>query len=262
MMVISSPKIPALSVQWEKLPSDFLLPEDPVENTDQPLLAAALREALEQSGWLTSDMLVASNFALTAKLAGKTIVKAPDWVYIPNIVTSSEPRRSYAPYVEGGLPAVVMEFLSESDGGEYSTRPIYPYGKWFFYEQILHVPVYVIFEPISGTLEVQRFISGCYELQQADEGRYWLPEMELFLGVWQGKKADRSGNWLRWWNRNGEIVLWGVERVEQERQRAEQERHRAEQERHRAEQERHRADRLAARLLALGVEVTAMSEDS
>ncbi|MBE9097681.1 hypothetical protein [Tychonema sp. LEGE 07203] len=33
-------------VTWEKLPSDFILPDDPVENIQQPLLAAALTDAL------------------------------------------------------------------------------------------------------------------------------------------------------------------------------------------------------------------------
>ncbi|MCG9891862.1 MAG: hypothetical protein MH252_12385 [Thermosynechococcaceae cyanobacterium MS004] len=34
-------------VTWEKLPADFLLPDEPVESTLQPLFAAALRESLE-----------------------------------------------------------------------------------------------------------------------------------------------------------------------------------------------------------------------
>ncbi|NJS10496.1 MAG: hypothetical protein HC789_08990, partial [Microcoleus sp. CSU_2_2] len=33
------------TITWEKLPDDFKLPDDPVENIDQPLLAAALRES-------------------------------------------------------------------------------------------------------------------------------------------------------------------------------------------------------------------------
>lgn len=31
------------SITWEKLPADFILPDEPVESTLQPLLAAALR---------------------------------------------------------------------------------------------------------------------------------------------------------------------------------------------------------------------------
>jgi hypothetical protein len=78
--------------------------------------------------------------------------------------------------------------------------------------------------------------------------------MNLYLGVWQGTRENRTGNWLRWWDESGQLLLWGSELVEQERQRVEQERQRAEQERQRAEQERQRAERLAAQLRAAGIE--------
>ncbi|NCR06840.1 MAG: hypothetical protein GPI94_24715 [Microcystis aeruginosa LG13-03] len=64
----------------------------------------------------------------------------------------------------------------------------------------------------------------------------------MFIGIWQGTKAEFTTNWLRWWDKSGNLLLWGSELVEQERQRAEQERQRAEQERQRTEQERQRAE--------------------
>ena len=119
------------------------------------------------------------------------------------------------------MPAVVMEFLSDTDGSEYSIKPTYPYGKWRFYERILQVPVYVIFEPKSGELEVYRLVSEEYELQEADaNGRFWIESMGLFLGVWEGEKSQRRGYWLRWWDENGNLLLWGTEKVQQEQQRA------------------------------------------
>lgn len=211
------------TITWEKLPEDFKLPDDPVENIDQPLLAAALRESLELAGFILASMLIASNFGLCTKVNDKTIVKAPDWVYVPSVLPAEpgEVRRSYTPNAEGEVPAVVMEFLSDTDGSEYSIKPTYPYGKWRFYERILQVPVYVIFEPKSGALEVYRLVSGQYELQDADaNGRFWIESMGLFLGVWEGEKSQRRGYWLRWWDENGNLLLWGTEKVEQEQQRA------------------------------------------
>ncbi|NJO21078.1 MAG: Uma2 family endonuclease, partial [Spirulinaceae cyanobacterium RM2_2_10] len=79
------------------------------------------------------------------------------------------------------------------------------------------------------------------------EGRYWLPEMALFLGVWVGSRDNREGGWLRWWDESGNLLLWSVEAAAQERQRAAQERQRA-------AQERQRAERLAAQLRAAGIE--------
>ncbi|MBD2101262.1 Uma2 family endonuclease [Leptolyngbya sp. FACHB-261] len=230
------------TIAWEKLPDDFRLDDEPVDNLDQPVLASALTESLELAGLLRETTLVATNFGLCATVDGKLIIKAPDWVYVPSVLltSSSSPRRSYTPNLEGDKPAVVMEFLSETEGGEYSSKPTYPPGKWFFYEQILQVPNYVIFEPRTGQLEVYQLGLGRYQLQIPDtQGRYWLEGIDLFLGLREGTKAERTGYWLRWWNAPGELLLWGTELVEQERQLR--------------EQERQRQDRMAAKLRELGL---------
>ena len=56
-------------------------------------------------------------------------------------IPPGEIRRSYTPHTEGENPTIVMEFVSATEGGEYSINPHYPYGKWYFYEQILRIPV-------------------------------------------------------------------------------------------------------------------------
>ncbi|WP_218079995.1 Uma2 family endonuclease [Anthocerotibacter panamensis] len=277
-------------IVWEKLPPDYPLPDEPVENLDHPFWALALREALELAGLIPPTGLIASNFGLCVKVDTKTVVKAPDWVYVPSVLPTVEMRRSYTPHTEGEAPLVVMEFLSDADHEEYSIRPSYPYGKLFFYEKLLQVPTYVIFDPATRLLEVRKLKAGQYELQTPNEaGHFWLEDLGLFLGIWEGAKAERSGLWLRWWDEAGNLLLWGLERialvqyqVEQERLRAEQERQRADsfqnevlqerlraeqeqqradnfqnevlQERLRAEAERLRAERLAQRLRALGLE--------
>ena len=66
---------------------------------------------------------------------------------------------------------------------------------------------YVIFEPEGGRLEVYRLTDGRYELEQPTaEGRHWLDAMGLFLGTWHGKKEERDGYWLRWWDANGQLL--------------------------------------------------------
>jgi hypothetical protein len=263
MQLLQSNPLPTIT--WEKLPDDFILPDEPVDNNLQPLLAAALRESLELAGLILESMLIASNFGLCATVKTQTVVKAPDWVYIPSVkpIARGEIRRSYTPHLQGEIPTIVLEFISETEGGEYSFNPHYPYGKWYFYEQILQVPVYGIFHPKTGELEIYRLNQGRYEQQKPNENnRYWIAEINLFLGVWQGKKAEVTAYWLRWWDSSGNLLLWGSELVEQERQRAEQEKQlaeqeklRAEQEKLRAEQEKQRAERLAAKLRALGVDI-------
>lgn len=116
-----------------------------------------------------------------------------------------------------------MEFLSDPDGTEYSIKPSYPPGKWYFYEHILKVPNYALFNLKTSELEVYRLNnSGTYEPQKKDEnGRFWLPEINLFLGVWWGKRDNYTRNWLRWWDSQGELLLWGAERLAQEKLRSE-----------------------------------------
>lgn len=67
-----------LVVSWEKLPDDFQLEDEPVENTGQPIIAGALRESLEISGFIQPQMLIASNFGLCASVNEQFIVKAPN----------------------------------------------------------------------------------------------------------------------------------------------------------------------------------------
>ncbi|MBD2775880.1 Uma2 family endonuclease [Iningainema tapete] len=204
-------------ITWEKLPDDFVLDDEPVDNINQPPLAAALTESLEVAGKLPANALVTTNYGICATLNQKMVVKASDWAYVPSIkVSREEVKRSYTPRLQGDIPVIVMEFLSDTEGSEYSSKPTYPPGKWFFYELILEVPNYVIFEPDTGELEVYQFNHyRRYQLQNPDaNNRYWIAEMGLFLGVWQGTKENRTGYWLRWWDKNGNLLLWGSERAE------------------------------------------------
>ncbi|BAZ23744.1 hypothetical protein NIES4073_46330 [Kalymmatonema gypsitolerans NIES-4073] len=204
-------------ITWEKLPDDFVLDSEPVDNINQPSLAAASTESLQVAGKLPANALVTTNYGICATVNQKIVVKAPDWAYVRSIrVSREEVKRSYTPELQGDIPVIVMEFLSDTEGGEYSSKPTYPPGKWFFYEQVLEVPNYVIFEPDTGELEVYQLNdSKRYQLRNPDaNNRYWIAEMGLFLGIWQGTRENRTGYWLRWWDENGKLLLWGSERAE------------------------------------------------
>ncbi|MBD2089292.1 Uma2 family endonuclease [Microcoleus sp. FACHB-1515] len=235
--------VATVRITWEKLPDDYELDRSPVDNINQPLIAAALTESLDLADKLPPEALVMTNYGICATLDDRIVVKAPDWGYVPSIrVARDEVQRSYTPQLQGDLPIVVMEFLSNTEGDEYSIKPTYPPGKWFFYEQILKVPTYVLFDPQTNAIEVYRLDeSKRYKLQPPDsQGRFWIAEMNLFLGIWQGSRENRSGGWLRWWDESGELLLWGTERVAQEQERL--------------AQERDRVERLIAQLRAAGIE--------
>ncbi len=252
-------------VTWEALPLDFVLPDDPVENIQQPPLAAALTDALGANGHIQPEMLIGSNFGLVATMNKKTVVKAPDWFYVPQVhpIAEGTIRRSYTPNLEGAPVAIAMEFLSQEEGGELSVRSTPPYGKLYFYEQILQVPTYVTYDPYEPSLEVRCLSQNRrYVMQEADaQKRVWIPELNLFLGIWAGERLKQTANWLRWWDASGNLLLWSSEQVDQERQRVDEERQRADEERQRADEERQRADQerlraeiLAAELRRLGID--------
>jgi Putative restriction endonuclease len=252
MVTTPRPLYPAPAITWERPPADFQLDDTPVENTGQPLIAGALRESLEIAGRINPVNLIASNFGLCAKVNGELVIKAPDWIYVSRVNQLESDRKTYTPHLEGDVPIVVLEFLSETDGGEYSHRMIPPLGKWHFYEQVLKVPTYGILEPSGGLLEIYRLRDNRYVLEIPDEnGHHWFEELQLFLGTWRGEKEGRSGYWLRWWDGQRNLLPWATEQVEMERQRTEMERQRA-------EAESQRADRLAELLRAQGVDPDAI----
>ena len=120
------------NITWELLPEDFILDDEPVDNVNQPLIAAALTESLELAGRLPTTALATTNYGICSTVNDKVIVKAPDWAYIAKInVPREEVKRSYTPNLQGDIPVVVMEFLSDAEGTEYSSKRTYPPGKWF-----------------------------------------------------------------------------------------------------------------------------------
>ena len=68
-------------ITWEKLPDDYVLPDDPVDNINQPPLAAALTESLEITGRLPENAITPTNYGICATMNARIVIKAPDWAY-------------------------------------------------------------------------------------------------------------------------------------------------------------------------------------
>lgn len=188
--------------------------------------------------------------------------EAPDWFYVPNVppTLDGQLRRSYVMWQEIVAPLIVLEFVS-FDGQEERDRTPYK-GKFWVYERAIRVPFYGIYEVTKASVEVYHLIEDRYQLLPANQrGHYPIPPLGVELGIWQGHYKYATLPWLRWWDGQGNLLLTGEERAEQERLRAQQAESLVEQERLRAQQaeslvaqERRRAEQLAQRLRAMGID--------
>jgi len=135
-------------------------------------------------------------------------------------------RKSYAVWEENEVvPMLTLEMVSQTPGGEYDE-------KLTIYEK-LGVLYYVIYNPEywrrdqHQPFEVYKLVDGNYQLQIGEP--YWMPEVELGIGRYQGVIGGISQQLLSWYDEHRNRYLRSDEQAQQERTRAEQERTRAEQ---------------------------------
>jgi hypothetical protein len=121
MLVTTKPpqtKLQPIEIRWEKLPDDYPIPDDPVDNINQPLLAAALTDALRTANRLPEAALTPTNYPICATYNDVKIIKAPDWAYIPQIsVPIQVVDRSYTPNLQGDLPCGGTKRRSRNSNG-------------------------------------------------------------------------------------------------------------------------------------------------
>jgi hypothetical protein len=241
---------------WPR-PEDFpdpdkLVLEDgkPVDNIFSEKQMRLLTEALH-AGWTGppggQPFVVMANVGVFHTAGQPPLV--PD-VLLAVGVTQGDPSRrenlAYLVWLRGKVPDVVIEVVSNREGGEDSTK-LQEYAR-------IGVPYYVIFDPEN---ELRGGLLRTYQLQ----GRTYQPlappgffaEIGLGVDLWQGRFEDMESTWLRWRDGSGQLVPTGVEQAERERQRAEGAEHRATAEHQRAERARQELEELKAKARALGI---------
>lgn len=187
--------------------------------------------------------------------------EAPDWFYVANVPPLLEGnfRRSYVLWQEIIVPLIAIEFVSGDGSEERDTTSPFENeegkaGKFWVYEQAIHIPFYAIYEVQKSSVEVYELVAQRYQKCQPNErGHYPISPLGVELGIWVGPYMDQTLPWLRWWDLEGNLLPCAEERVARAEQRVEQ----AQQQ---AEQEKQRADRLAAKLRELGIDADDLSE--
>lgn len=185
--------------------------------------------------------------------------EAPDWFYVPRVPArvDGQIRRSYVLWREFITPTIVLEFASGNGSEERDTTPLSRKaegettrpGKFWVYEQVMRIPYYGIYQIYNGTLEVYHLVDTTYErMTPNDRGHYYIPPMQVELGLWRGSYSSHSDElWLRWWDEEGNLLLTEHEEAEVQRERA----NIAEQQ---AQQEQQKRSQLAERLKSLSQE--------
>ncbi len=114
---------------------------------------------------------------------------------------------SYFVWLRGKVPGVAIEIVSNREGGE-DTEKLAIYFR-------IGVPYYVIFDPEKelggGVLRVYQRQAKKYELLDAP---YFFKKVGLGICLWKGRYGVLEFNWLRWCDKEGQVIPTGAERAE------------------------------------------------
>lgn len=208
-------------------PSQDELPcEDdiPMESERHKLQMELLLETLQP--WLAQrgEGYAGGNMFLYFSLAQTRgqYFRGPD-VFVVLGVPKGE-RKSWVVWEEGKAPDIVIELLSESTRERDKTL------KKQIYREQLRIPEYYWYDPFNPDDWAGFRLSGMeYQPLEPDgSGRISSQQLQLSLLRWPGSYRGVPAVWLRWATPQGDLLLTGEERAEQERSRTEQERSRAE----------------------------------
>ncbi len=226
--VIQAPEAiaPLPKEEWPNVENLVTEDETPVDNMFSDKEQRLLTESL-YSSWAGPGE--GRKFLATANVGMFYSVRQPPLV--PDVLLSLDveapadlkPKRhrSYFFWEYGKPPEVVIEIVSNQEGRE-DTSKLRDYAH-------AHVLYYVIHDPFrllsDQVLRVYEWRPDGYELKT----EAWLPQVGLGLTLWHGVYEAVEETWLRWRDRDGNLIATGAE-------------------------QRMRAERLEAKLRELGIE--------
>jgi Uma2 family endonuclease len=273
LTVETSPET-AVAEQWEPPmpPTDLIFDDgEPLESNRHRIAMNVLIRSLQQAWAERNDFFTGGNMFIyysSAQIHNRDF-RGPDFFAALNVDGTRE-RLGWVVWEEDGrYPDVIVELMSPS------TARIDTGKKKDIYERIFKTADYFVFDPFEPNSKQGWHLDASQRYQplvDSERGWLWCETLGFWLGTWEGTIDGEPAVWLRFYDREGNLVPLPEEaaqqraeraeqraeqecqRAEQERQRAEQAQQQAEQERQRAEQERQRAERLAAQLRAMGVD--------
>lgn len=241
----------------EEIDYTHIVTEDdtPVDNFQSEKQQRLLVEPLYSSWQPGMPFIAAANVGLFYALKQDPLV--PDaflslGVEIPDD-WSKKRHRSYFAWEIGKFPEVVIEIVSNRKGDELGDKKN-DYAR-------MGIACYTVFDPLKqlqGEDELNGALLKVWALQQKRyvelPAPFWLESVELGLTLWEGTFEGRQDLWLRWCDRNGNVIPTGAERANQAEERVDQAEERAGEAEERANEAEQKAQRLAERLRAMGID--------
>jgi Uma2 family endonuclease len=118
---------------------------------------------------------------------------------------SEKKNRTYFVWRFGKPPEVVVEIVSNREGGELGERQR-------CYRR-MRVSYYVVYDPLH---ELGDALLRTYEMRgdlYVSVDRPWFESVGLGLVLWEGAFEGTHAQWLRWCTRDGQLVPTGAERA-------------------------------------------------
>jgi Uma2 family endonuclease len=111
-------------------------------------------------------------------------------------------RKYWTTWDEGGrYPDVIVELISEL------TARIDRVEKKKLYATTFKTPEYYCYDWREPRLEAFHLNQrGSYTPKKAADGRVWSPQLDAYLGVWEGKFQKIETKWLRLFDKDGNLV--------------------------------------------------------
>ena len=262
----------AIAPEWQppEPPANLIFDDGvPLESNRHRIAMNALIDAAQQALQDRPDAFVGGNMFVyySREQAMNRDFRGPDFFAVLDIDGNRE-RQGWVIWEESGrYPDMIIELMSPS------TAKVDLGIKKLLYERTFHTAEYYVYDPFDANslLGWRLDSSQSYQPCEPNErGWLWCETLGLWLGVWEGclrrEPALGTAHWLRFYDRDGNLVPLPEEIAEQERERAELAQQQAELAQEQAElaqeqaelaQEQaelaqERAERLAARLRALG----------
>jgi Uma2 family endonuclease len=201
----------------------------------QRLLTSALYASFQPKAEDTGELIP---FLATANIGLFSALKLPP--LMPDVTLSLEVAppasferkedRTYLVWEMGKPPDVVIEIVSKRKGEELGRK-----RKDYARAGVSYYAVYDRTAGVASPLRQLRELQGSpLALFQRRGGEFvpfestWLEDIGLGLTLWQGSFEVVNTEWLRWCDREGQVLPTGEEKAALEQQRAEAERQRAE----------------------------------